>query len=328
MNNIRLIKPSVEYWQQDDIYEHIRRCAQVCYQSENDNSNAKAWVYRVLLKPTFSGRIDIRRSHLSPLAHGTVYLKASLDKCSESSILYESYKEFYDKNPFSRVVDVPINGVRTLFITTNLRVIMENRRLKDLKYLCRPTDFHHKRYTFSCITGIDVTRELNRHACSLSICEQSTRYCNFSKNKFDNKVTFVIPSAMNQIEDGEYIIDSHNEITRKIDNDEFIKCYNDDNKTFLFIHSLVSANNYYMRLIEDGLDTNNARKVLPLATKSQVVYTGFLDDWVHVLLYRKFGIAGTPHPDAKFIADMIYDKLCGIAGSKFQNMCLNRLAYI
>ena len=88
------------------------------------------------------------------------------------------------------------------YVTLNYRHIVENGWIDDLQYLCDPTEHHERRYTFKVTTSIGVTRELNRHRVN-SIAEQSTRYCNYSKDKFGNEVTFCIPSWMN-IPEGSY----------------------------------------------------------------------------------------------------------------------------
>ena len=49
------------------------------------------------------------------------------------------------------------------YVTTNYRVLVENNWLDDLKYLCEPTQYHEKRYTFKVTTSIGVSREGNRH---------------------------------------------------------------------------------------------------------------------------------------------------------------------
>jgi hypothetical protein len=82
-------------------------------------------------------------------------------------------------------------------ITTNLRVLVENDWLDDLKYLCEPTEFHEKRITVKFITGIDISRETNRHRVN-SISEESTRYCNYSLGKFGNSINVALNTDIDE----------------------------------------------------------------------------------------------------------------------------------
>ncbi len=80
------------------------------------------------------------------------------------------------------------------YITTNLRVLAENKAMDDLKYLSNYEEGKHElRITVHFTTQISITREYNRHRAN-SMAEQSTRYCNYSKNKFDNEITINLPT--------------------------------------------------------------------------------------------------------------------------------------
>jgi thymidylate synthase (FAD) len=78
------------------------------------------------------------------------------------------------------------------YITTNARVIFENGWEDDLKYMCEPTEFHEKRITVKFTCSIGVCREILRHR-RMSFLNESTRYCNYSKSKFGNELTYIIP---------------------------------------------------------------------------------------------------------------------------------------
>jgi len=79
-----------------------------------------------------------------------------------------------------------------VYITTNARVIFENGWEDDLQYMCEPTEFHEKRITVKFITSIGICREILRHR-HMSFLNESTRYCNYSKGKFNSELTFIIP---------------------------------------------------------------------------------------------------------------------------------------
>ena len=67
-----------------------------------------------------------------------------------------------------------ISVFNTILITTNLRVLVENNWLDDLKYICEPTEHHEKRITVKFITDQGILREFTRHRV-FSFAVESTR---------------------------------------------------------------------------------------------------------------------------------------------------------
>ena len=176
---MKLIRPTAELWEQGytmaDIWKHIARCTRVCYQStpKNENEDDEAFVKRVLFRD--DEHWNSVRNHLAMLEHGTIYLTVVHDAADEYEVC-----SFYKMNKYSKMICKEINGVMHHFITTNLRVIIENYREHDLQYLCEPTIHHEHRYTICFTTNLGVSREFNRHRVN-SIAEESTRFCNYSK---------------------------------------------------------------------------------------------------------------------------------------------------
>lgn len=119
--------------------------------------------------------------------------------------------------------------------------------------------------------------------------EQSTRYCNYSKDKFGVEITYVIPSWVTNISPGykslEYSELSHNEL--------------------VLLDSLAQAERAYMVMIKGGAKPQEARDVLPLSTATTVMYTGFVSDWKHFFELRTSVGA---HPDARAIAIPLEEK--------------------
>ena len=306
---MELITPSVEIWEQnnslDDIWAHIARCTRVCYQStpKNDGETDEEFVKRVILRTNPStGRLEFDRIHGAMLEHGTVYLAVVSYQNSD----YPDIREFYNYNPYSRVniVEKPIEGVVTRFITTNLRVIYENNRLNDLKYICLPTEHHIKRVTVSFTTNIGVTREFNRHRVN-SIAEESTRYCNYNKRN-DGQIKIGLPAWLLDDEHLPYIKGHANDdvVSYATDiinqeEDEILKTWCDMD---FYLCALTFSQWCYNMLIKKGWKPQQAREVLPLATKSQLIHTAFVDDWIHFFKLRAFGVSGPPHPNAKLVA--------------------------
>ena len=279
---MRLIKPKAELLLQqpglEGVYKQIELAGRTCYKSTDKitEDSAKPFVDRM-----------INSNHLAMLEHGTVYLSINSFQNQE----YPDIRDFYSSNPYSRITtieDYYIRGAVNVYITTNFRVLIENNRLNDLKYICEPTKFHEKRYTFRLTTSIGVTRELNRHRVN-SIAEQSTRYCNYSKDKFGGEVTFCIPSWLDLKEGSYNWLDYYSDEFRVVDLSSPIEDQ--------FVSYLFTASNQYIELIDQGWQPQQAREVLPLCTATEIIHTAFASDWKHFFDLRYFGITGKPHPN-------------------------------
>ena len=70
-----------------------------------------------------------------------------------------------------------------------------------------------------------------------------------------------------------------------------------------YLCGLTFCNWCYNMLIKKGWKPQQAREVLPLATKSQLIHTAFVDDWKHFFALRADGVSGPPHPNAKLVAE-------------------------
>lgn len=256
---MKLIKPSFSIWEQEPglegIYKAIEKAGRICYKSSDKitEDSAKSFVDRM-----------ITSGHGAMLEHGTVYLRTYSNYDYDGEV-YERYKS----NPYSRVEVVgSIEGTNdTLdgyYITTNYRVLVENNWLDDLKYLCEPTEYHAKRITvyFTCdrVTG----ESFLRHRV-FSFARESTRYCNYSKDKFGNKLTFIKPCFLDDNKLALY--GPYHTVIR------------DKSPESIFIANMNNAEKDYMDLIGLGWKPQQARVVLPFAVKSPLVMTGFVDDW-------------------------------------------------
>lgn len=278
---MKLINPSVELIAQtpglEGIYKQIECVGRVCYKSEDKitEDSAKPFVERM-----------IKSQHLAMLEHGTVYLAVS---CNSEDLIFWKVAN----SPYSKIVCN--DRANMLYITTNLRVIAELNAWEIIdKYLCEPTELHIKRICLKFITSIGVSREFNRHRTA-SIAEQSTRYCNYAKDKFGGEVTFVIPSWLS-FKEGSY--------NQKDYDKDF---YTNDSPEYSYMIHLLTAEATYLKLINDGWQPQQAREVLPLATATEVVYTAFEDDWRHFFNLRYRETTGKVHPNALQVSTMAHN---------------------
>lgn len=245
----------------------------------------------------------IKSKHKSCLEHGAVYLNIGNNlydiEFEHDACKWNSFIQKYRENPYSKLThNTHINGAS---ITTNFRVLQENGWLDDLKYLCEPTEFHEKRLSMKVITDIGVTREFNRHR-TFSIVEQSTRYCNFSKDKFGNEITFITPSWWKANLNKIYL---EPEVPSWYIDEEAL-----ENKAryVWFVESCTDIERRYLLMIKDGMQPQEARTILPLSTKTEVVYTAFESDWRHFFDLRLRETTGAAHPQAKALAQLIYNE--------------------
>lgn len=278
---MRLIKPYCEIIEQqpgvDGIYKQIELAGRTCYKSEDKitEDSAKAFVDRL-----------IKSGHASVLEHGTVYLQYET-VVSDINPLTKYYLNKYSKVKATGGV---LTDILRLFVTTNLRVLVENDWLEDLKYICEPTKYHEKRTTVRFVCDRGVSHEFVRHRV-MSFAQESTRYCNYSKDKFGNEVTFIIPCWL----------DWEDQIIHKGD---FEKSGSGSVDSGAFINSLLNSENSYLYLLKEGWKPQQARAVLPNALKTELVMTGFESDWNHFFELR---CSNAAHPDAQYLANMCKD---------------------
>lgn len=272
---MKLIKPSFEILEQgfsiDDIYKHIELCGRTCYKSTDKITKDSA-------KPFVERMIDSK--HFAMLEHGTIYLTIPEDANAYNNLL--SYIAEIENNPYTISNYSCLNG--NLYITTNYRVIIENRLNALLQFICCPTDYHTRRITVKFICNRQVSHEFVRHRV-FSFAQESTRYCNYTKDKFDGELTFIQPCWINE----EYVPGK----------------YNRSKQFVMLTEMLENVESTYNFMINNGWKPQQAATVLPNALKTELIMTGFVNEtgWKHFFDLRAKGTTGAPHPQAKELAE-------------------------
>lgn len=288
---MKLIESRVQIIEEKDPYKMIELAGRTCYKSEDKitENSAKEFVDRM-----------IKLGHGAMLEHGTIYLTIDGEDPNLSKI---------QSNPHTKVNLVPYEVLTEsnytisykAYITTNLRVLIENNLKELLCYQVEPTEHHEKRITAKFICDRGVSHEFVRHRV-FSFAQESTRYCDYSKDKFGNDITYIIPSWLD-LPEGKYS-DWDNDWC---DVSELKLLYpevdNLSDPANCFLQSIKNAEYYYFMLINRGWKPQQARQVLPNATKTELVMTGFESDWEHFFELR---CSGAAHPDAKKLADELY----------------------
>lgn len=266
---MKLIESSVQIIEEKDPYKMIELAGRTCYKSEDKitENSAKEFVDRM-----------IKLGHGAMLEHGTVYLTIAKTAMNIGDPI------FYIRNKYSKVNEDDL----FYYITTNMRVIVENNRLDDLQYQVDPTEHHEKRITAKFICDRGVSHEFVRHRV-FSFAQESTRYCNYSKDKFGNELTFIKPSWG-------YFKNISYKDAGYFDGD-------------VFESSLKKAESCYFKLLEKGWKPQQARAVLPNATKTELVMTGFESDWENFFELR---CSKAAHPDAQKLANELKELLINV----------------
>lgn len=274
-----LIEPKVELLKEDNFYSHVANCARVCYAS-NNNSN--------ISDEQFCKNILIANNHLSMFRHATIYCKYNKNDWNR-----------YTVDTFRLAQNINVIDIGDLYVIMNGQSYLEFKKnniaenlkidshiIKDL-----PNELkEYKRFTFKVITQISTSRELNRVSPN-NIAERSTRYCNYSKDKFDNQICICKPYYYDNLEIADQLA---------------------------FINRMSEYESNYLNRINRGWSPEDAREFLPLCTATEVIYTYTVKEWRHIIDLRYYGTTGKPHPNAKIIAGLIRDQLIYL-GYKFRD---------
>lgn len=270
----------------NSVYRQIEIAGRTCYKSEDKitETSAKEFVDRM-----------VKSGHGAMLEHGTVYLRYDFKANDDSNpIAYRLWSK-YNENQYSEAVQAqPVPGIPDGFvaITTNYRVLLQNGWLEDLQYLCEPTEYHEKRITVKFVCDRGVSHEFVRHRV-FSFAQESTRYCNYSKDKFDNEVTFITPCWM-ELPEGH------------INSEEFyVHEQRQGVATRVFLSSLYWAESNYLDLLSQGWKPQQARAVLPNSLKTELVMTGTAKQWEGFFKLRD---AGSAHPQAYELAHPLHEE--------------------
>ena len=334
---MKIIKPKFEILEQqynketllEDMFRHIEICGRTCYKSEDKITKDS---YKKFIEDLES------KEHGAMLEHGTVYLTIPLGTpIDDPQYMWKfDIAKFFMSNKYSKVKEKTINknvdveikgyGMRTqasahfYFITTNWRVIFENRdkllpkyfsnqfnikteSLKDsvLEWITEPTEEHEKRYTVRFTYHLAVARDINRHRVQ-SIGEESTRYCNYSKDKFGNELNIIEPVFFSDL--AKKRINSENQWSLKTmcrliaqgrENEM------DDIDMWRFVN-LACEFGYKYNVDVFKWTPQKASLMLPLDTKTESIHTAFASDWIHFFNLRALGTTGAPRPSAKEVA--------------------------
>jgi len=134
----------------------------------------------------------------------------------------------------------------------------------------------HEKISVLIVCDRGVSHEIVRHRIA-SYSQESTRYCNYTKDKFGNEITVIRPSFWKEY--------SRNFYTWKM--------------------ACECSENLYFELIKDGAKAQEARSVLPNSLKTEIVCTYNIREWRHFFTLR---CSKAAHPQMREIAIRILEK--------------------
>ena len=275
---MKLVNQSFKILEQKDfsligIKKFIERCGRVCYKSEDkitDDSYEK-----------FVNMLE-KRDHARPLEFGTVHLQmyiSDFHKLRDTLCINNMWDDQWIKYHYA--------GNLT-YVTTNYRYYLAIIKVfpsAEKDFVPQDDELYPKRYTVHFITSRGIMDEFRTHV-GLSHLAESSRYCSYDKNRFGNELTFIIPNWVNT------------------------NCPNKEQEGPLVASiewstAMLDAEASYMNLIKMGCTAQEAREVLPLSIKSELISCGFEDAWSN-FFYRR--CAKDAHPMAREIATKVRDK--------------------
>lgn len=283
---MRMINPSVALIKESDPFKKIERVGRTCYKSEDMITEDSA-------KKFYSGLV--KRQHTAMVEHATfVFEVDSFAFCELHGHKFLNYtvnedrflisgnlralnesgeplllKALHDIDPALVYVPHPVNF-------EDCPEVVKVINLEDLKDLSAEEFMAHAYFTFHFICDRGVTHEIVRHRPA-SYAQESTRYCNYTKDKFGGEITFIKPAHWDSLPD-------------------HIK--------FRYVHAFETCEDEYARLISYGQTPQQARAVLPNALKTEIIMTANAGEFEHFFDLRSRATTGAPHPDMKVVADM------------------------
>ena len=256
---MKFINPGFEELKYDNPLLLGERCTRVCYKSEDKITDGSA-------KKLLNGVIS--SGHTAMIEHISVYMKIAEDL----------FNDIVDpENPIIKIVFSPYTKYiiydGELFISTNLRVIYDADKTMVNEYIenngerftftcglhnCKFTDYpdsFYRRVTILFTMDRIGSQSFCRHR-TLSFAQESTRWCNYVREKFGSEISIITPCWLKDEDADEYEQDM--KVVEKL----------------------------YFKWLEKGYKAEEARAFLPFGLKTEIVMTGFVDAWEHFFELR------------------------------------------
>lgn len=268
---MKIVDPEVEIIHEENPLRRIELCGRVCYKSERKITDDSAKIFVEKL---------VERGHTSVLEHARVIVPGKrvidltvpyLNECKEAP-----YGMKY------RIRLASDNRGRNIYMVNVRDFCAIGGKPDELETLKNVDDYMTVRFT--CDRAI--ANELVRHRV-FSFSQESTRYVNYEKRE----LAFVRPIPFEWAE-------------LSVDQAELSDCMADPRfQTWILGCEQAEAN--YLHLIREGCHPQEARAVLPLSVKTELIMTGTFPQWSEMLKLR---LHHSAHPQMRYLMQMLIAK--------------------
>jgi thymidylate synthase ThyX len=290
--SVTFIPTPIEDWKKT-----VCKAARVCYAADSGNDEAlllrlirdrhvspwaiqpislSALTYKKLAKITTDSDI---KTVLTQVALSEYFL---IDRAKEHNVLRHQYK-YIVSTTLRTIVEEAIN----VYPSDPVQVLKLVEDVIDTlsDFIYDDTSFQENPFlVFEVVSNIGCTRELNRHSSyDFYPVEQSTRFCNFSSNKFNKELPMNNPYWKSMPAEKVALIEDS------------------------WKRAVTSCEREYLFLKDKGIENDIARGVLPLDLNTKAIYNATKNHWLDVIAKRLEGVTGTPQGDIKQIAGWIND---------------------
>lgn len=166
----------------------------------------------------------------------------------------------------------------------------------------------HASMTVRFIVDRGVSHELVRHRIA-SFAQESTRYCNYTKDKFGKEITVIEPCFLADISEADKAMIQRC-INQNIYIGDWLDNHTDDkvHRYFNWYSGCAGAEAAYFQMLDFGATPEEARSVLPNSLKTEVVMTANMREWRHFFKLRGTTAFGKPHPQMLEVASKLYSE--------------------
>lgn len=315
---MRIIKPSATYMEHNVApYEFVEKVGRTCYKSEDRitegsaekfvksliNSNHWAMLEHetLYIAMTESLMMNFLRYMTEQWSENLAFFNITYDVSGRDYILSGSFRSFHDL--FSKDYQgLPIKMLKYSLqcsyplvfgepdakmhysYTLGYDCTVYSREVFISLYRSKPDIlFKHLTHTVKFVCDRGVSHEMVRHRVA-SFAQESTRYCNYSKDKYGNEITVILPCFFT----GKLPYDLRFDVWRE---------------------SCEVAESKYFELLKMKATPQEARTVLPNSLKTELIITTTEEEWQHIVNLRLKGTTGSPHPQMKESMALIIDDL-------------------
>lgn len=268
---MKIVNPEVEIIHEENPLRRIELCGRVCYKSEGKitDDSAKNFVKKL-----------VERGHTSVLEHARVIVpgKRVID-------LTVTYLNECKEAPYGMKYRIRLasdNRGRNIYMVNVRDFCAIGGKPDELETLKNADDYMTVRFT--CDRAI--ANELVRHRV-FSFSQESTRYVNYEKRE----LAFVRPIPFEWAE-------------LSVDQAELSDCMADP-RFQTWILGCEQAEDNYLHLIREGCHPQEARAVLPLSVKTELIMTGTFPQWSEMLKLR---LHHSAHPQMRYLMQMLIAK--------------------